>query len=317
MRIITGRTGERHVYAIDDAEVNKLFVGSGDWVLPSGNRLNARRSLTRPNVVDILDGSVMMQGRLAKIRSTDGFEEVEIDLGTPNTKRVDIIVAEYYIEDTEEEIEVEPEGEDPYSIIVHDRIEHVDLNVVKGTNGTTYVPPAITTGDIDAGETHQMPLWAVYLDGYDIETLDDRRMFMEDAGIDAYATTVQSLTNRINAYQTQLNNEIDAMQAADADAMSAAIEETLDTWQGITNKINYGDVVTLSNVTDTIVFHPTNGSGVTYSYSSSDVISVYVNGLKLNRDEFMYAGSGTTITVTLTTALTSPTTDDVAEIVVL
>lgn len=63
-------------------------------------------------------------------------------------------------------------------------------------------------------------------------------------------------------------------------------------------------------------FEPTNGAGDTYTYALEDIVQVYVNGLKLNRDEFSYVGNGGTITVTFETPI-SPGDADYAEIVVI
>ena len=158
MEIITGRTGEPHVYAADDAEIYKLFLGDGDFILTTGNKLRAE--MNGVNQVRVYDGSLMMQGRLAKTRPSDGYDTLDLDVGVTGYKRVDLIVAEYNqtIETHTEEIEGEV-------VTVTDIIESVELKVVKGTpNQNSYVEPEITTGNIDQGQTHQMKLWAVRLD---------------------------------------------------------------------------------------------------------------------------------------------------------
>ena len=92
MELITGKTGIPHVVAADDAELYKLFLGDGAYVLPTGNKLNAELQTGK---VIVYDGSLIMQGRLAKIRQTTGLQELQLESGIVGQKRVDLIVAEY------------------------------------------------------------------------------------------------------------------------------------------------------------------------------------------------------------------------------
>ena len=113
MEIITGKTGVPHVYAADDAELYKLFLGDGAYVLPTGNRLTA--TLDGASKVRITDGSIIVQGRLAKIRQSTGFQELNLAPGVIGQKRVDLVVAEYRKEQ-ETPIDAWIVGETPLAI---------------------------------------------------------------------------------------------------------------------------------------------------------------------------------------------------------
>lgn len=158
MQIITGRTGKRHVYALDDAEINRMILGDEDYVLPTGNKFECEMIGT--TAIKIKDGSLMMQGRLAKIRPQDGADELQFEQNTPGNKRVDVLVAEYRIE--EDTSSSEPSV-----------IEIVDTKLLTGAPTVTtdeYSEPAIITGVIDDGETHQMPLYKIYWLGDVLDT---------------------------------------------------------------------------------------------------------------------------------------------------
>lgn len=93
MELITGKTGLPHVQAADDAELYRLFLGDGAYVLPTGNKLNA--VMNGANEIRVFDGSIIMQGRLAKIRPSEGVNSLSLAAGVIGQKRVDLIVAEY------------------------------------------------------------------------------------------------------------------------------------------------------------------------------------------------------------------------------
>lgn len=113
MELITGKTGVPHVYAADDAELYRLFLGDGAYVLPTGNQLNA--VLNGASKIQVYDGSIIVQGRLAKIRQTDGYDELDLAAGVVGQKRVDLVVAEYRMEQ-EIPIEAYIVGEAPLAV---------------------------------------------------------------------------------------------------------------------------------------------------------------------------------------------------------
>lgn len=268
MEIITGRTGQPHVYAADDAEIYRLFLGDGDFLLTTGNKLQATMNGTTE--VRVADGSLMMQGRLAKIRPTDGYDTVTLDIGTVGYKRVDLVVAEY--KQTTVTTQEEIEGE---LVDVVDKFDSVELKVVKGTpNVSEYVEPDITTGDIDNGETHQVKLWAVQLDGINFNALIDHRIILD-------TTPIQTALSYANSAVAQIRESL-------ADFEEEIVQGLRGAWK---------TVVTVADATSAI---PVTISG--YTYSATDVFEVYLEGLRLAPSEYTIAYSnGLTVELDATT----------------
>ena len=279
MEIITGRTGEPHVYAADDAELYRLFLGDGDFLLTTGNQLNATMNGTTK--VRIADGSLIMQGRLAKIRPSDGFDELTLDVGVVGYKRVDLVVAEYKQTTVTEQVEIEGEIVD-----VVDKFDSIELKIVKGTpNANQFVEPAITTGNIDDGETHQFKLWAVRLDGINFDSLVDYRVILDTTPIQtalSYAT--QSITQIRNQMSTLSE---DVYQYAD-DLMEGIAQGFRGVWR---------ETVTVEDASDPIEVEVDN-----YTYSASDSFDVYLEGLRLTESEYTITyNNGIYVTLDATT----------------
>lgn len=279
MEIITGRTGTPHVYAADDAELYRLFLGDGDFLLTTGNQLNATMHGTTK--VRIVDGSLIMQGRLAKIRPSDGYDELDLDIGTVGYKRVDLVVAEYKQTTVTEQVEIEGEIVD-----VVDKFDSIELKIVKGTpNANQYVEPAITTGNIDDGETHQFKLWAVRLDGINFDSLVDYRVILDTTPIQtalSYAT--QSITQIRNQMSTLSE---DVYQYAD-DLMEGIAQGFRGVWR---------ETVTVEDASEPIEVEVDN-----YTYSASDSFDVYLEGLRLTESEYTITyNNGIYVTLDATT----------------
>lgn len=269
MEIITGRTGTPHVYAADDAEIYKLFLGNGDFVLPTGNKLNAQMNGTTQ--VRIYDGSLITQGRLAKIRPTDGYDTVTLDIGAAGYKRVDLIVAEYNqtVTTTQEEIDGEV-------VNVTNTFESITLNVVKGTpNANQYVEPAITTGDIDTGATHQVKLWAVYLDGINFDRLVDYRVQLT-------TSPLQPLLDAANAYFAQLETQVQSIAADLREGMVGAVTG----YFRVNSESSPASFVEDSSISLGVAISEPSG----YTRNQTDIYELYLNGLRLNLNEFGFLG---------------------------
>lgn len=270
MKIITGRTGEHHVYAADDAELYRLFLGDGDYILPTGNKFDAR--LQGTNQLDVYDGSLIMQGRLAKIRT--GFDAMTFENGTVGYKRVDLVVAEYNQTVTEKEVQVEdPETHEIITVTQEDKLEDVTLKVVQGDNvkdTQPYVEPEIETGNIDAGETHQMKLYAVRFNG------------INNDGVISYIDG-QLLT------ETPYNTLIATTLAAKAQA-DALVHDMLEQVAEISEKISTGAVLYCEDalLADVKVAGEEKYSVpvVGYVHEVGDTIEAYINGLKLAGSEY-------------------------------
>lgn len=279
MEIITGRTGTPHVYAADDAEIYRLFLGDGDFLLTTGNKLNATMHGTTK--VRITDGSLIMQGRLAKIRPSDGYDELDLDIGTVGYKRVDLVVAEYKQTTVTEQVEIEGEIVD-----VVDKFDSIELKIVKGTpNANQFVEPAITTGNIDDGETHQFKLWAVRLDGINFDSLVDYRVILD-------TTPIQTALSYATQSITQIRNQMsvlseDVYQYAD-DLMEGIAQGFRGVWR---------ETVTVSDASQPIAVTVAN-----YTYSASDSFDVYLEGLRLTESEYTITyNNGIYVTLDATT----------------
>jgi hypothetical protein len=145
MKIVTGYTGTPHITANDDQARNQGIFGAGNYVLNTGNKLNA--VLTNATTVTLVDGDGVMQG--VHFRIEPGMTEaVSISSGTPGYNRIDLICARY----------IKDAGTG---------IESVNLVVIEGTPSTsTPSEPPHTTGNILAGDTlAEFPIWKVTLTG--------------------------------------------------------------------------------------------------------------------------------------------------------
>ena len=313
MEIITGRTGTAHVLAIDDAEINKMILGTAEIVLPTSLKLAAEMNGT--NECRIKSGSLLMQGRLAKTRASEGYTAVPIENGTVGYYREDIIVAKYY---TTTETTTDTGGNQ-----ITWTKEHIDLVAVKGTPSTTaYVEPTITTGDIDSGEIHMMKLWGVKLNGINFDSLVDFRVMATGTALDLVTSAMQNLPeiatqaeNDVNAsvtageaqIETAKTNAVAAVVAAGGiDAYSKAQTDTLIagfkniTWETVSVPVSAWDTTAL---TATVA-----APGMTTDTTKSAAIVAYN---PTDKDNFTAAGiygSGQdtdTLTLTCTTIPTA------------
>lgn len=261
MEIITGRTGAQHVKAVDDAEIYRTLLGDGDFVLSTGQKLNATMSGT--SQVNIQSGTAIMQGRQCKIRPLEGFNAVSIDNGVIGYKRWDVVCLEYTIKDG---------------------IESADLIVVKGANSTTWVEPTVQYLDtsIDSGETHRMKLWGVRLDGINFDSLVDYRTILD-------TSPVNTMLDSISGVEEQITTRINALEAVGRTAPQLYVEAV--------NVTTSGTVLTLEkpagytyDITDTFVLY-LNGlrcvpSSYTVTASGSD-IEIDVEGSDATYDEVL------------------------------
>lgn len=218
MEIITGRTGTAHVLAIDDAEINKMILGTAEIVLPTSLKLAAEMNGT--NECRIKSGSLLMQGRLAKTRASEGYTAVPIENGTVGYYREDIIVAKYY---TTTETTTDTGGNQ-----ITWTKEHIDLVAVKGTPSTTaYVAPTITTGDIDSGEIHMMKLWGVKLNGVNFDSLVDFRVMATGTALDLVTSAMQDLPAIAIQAETDINATANSAKSEITTAKNTAIAEVV------------------------------------------------------------------------------------------
>jgi len=205
MKLITGHTGEPHVYAVDDAAVHKLMVGDGDYVLPYGSKL----ALTQvdAHAVSVSDGYLMTQGRLGCVR-TGEEETISFDGGVNGYYTPYVIAAQYSVDDN---------------------IEKMDLVVLEGAKSTTsdVTFPSLRTGNIDNGETHQMGLWRIVLNGMAIST-------MERYTVPLSINPISDIYAEIGQIRSQVDASIAEIRSTSQSAISSVrttAENTIQGWK--------------------------------------------------------------------------------------
>lgn len=346
MELITGKTGVPHVYAADDAELYRLFLGDGVYVLPTGNKLNA--TMNGASSVRVFDGSIIMQGRLAKIRPTTGFDELSLAAGVVGQKRVDLVVAEYHKEQ-EEVIDAWIVGDEPLAI---DWLSLTD-------GGTAFVPEKgqlyklkNTVGEYEA-DTMWRWVGNVYVrslvqelehcdtkivqGGYnsaayiepEITTGDIDKgqthqvklwairfdgINVDGSPIDYRTFLTETPYNTLMATALGVKAQVDSMMT---DLLSQ-IEDFAEgmSSQILTGKVLYTKAEKLSDIqTDNkLVF---DLSGISYVEQAGDTIELYINGLKTNHvaDGYTVSVANNEVTFTYPDTL-DYTANDYGEIVV-
>lgn len=297
MEIITGRTREHHVVAADDAELYRLFLGDGQWVLPTGRKFEA--IMDGAYEMHVYHGSLIMQGRLAKIREPDVYDTLEFTPSIAGKRRCDAVVAEYSSTIIEEQKEIEVEGE-TQTITIYDKVEKIELNVVQGEYtdiSNTYLTPEIIEGNIDNGETHQMLLYHVYYEGVNFDKMVSyvENYLLTDTPYQTLLARAEEIESNVFARLAEV--EADAYEALDrvidlseslkvyARNMTAGIKGQFTTYE---QKLT---------VPTNLIVTPDSWYG--YVYSITDEFMVFINGLYAieNTDyEVLTEDEGSTLT---------------------
>ena len=181
MNIITGYRGEPHITAQQDRDINIGIMGNAldyAYVLDVGQLLEAE--IISANEIRIRDGVVIVQGCAASV-DYGAYDALEISNGTLGMQRIDIIAAQY-------------EKDNDTSI------ESISLVVVEGTpDAADPQPPALTTGNIQAGDTFaQVPLYHVLIDGISIDSIEQRFLKLAskiDVGTTRSGSDTKTLAN--------------------------------------------------------------------------------------------------------------------------
>lgn len=131
-----------------------LFGKNG--VMNKGNRLDM--TVQSSNLVKLKDGIVVVQGRPFLIYPNE-VVDVTIESGTQGMKRNDLIVAEFKKESS---------------------IDSFSFKALKGTpNASNPVDPQLTQQDtLSSGTVFQLPLFRIRLNGINVESTDDLRIFI-------------------------------------------------------------------------------------------------------------------------------------------
>lgn len=219
--IVTGYAGKEHVTSADAGALNAGIVGSGKYVLKTGNQFAAE--IVSNNLIKVKSGDLVNQGRHMRIDAND-YEEVTIQNGAQSVKRNDLIVMRY--------------KKDTSTLI-----ETAEIVVIKGTAGSTATDPTYTSGDILAGATQDdFPLYRVSLNGLNIEKVTP--LFSTVPNLNELNTNmVKFVTNTMlkgNNWSKSVgglyynNHPVDEILPSDAIIISALIIE----WSGLSASID-------------------------------------------------------------------------------
>lgn len=193
LELVTGKRGEAHVKSEDIGAFNAGIVSAGQYVLSTGSKFNYE--IVTNNSIWIYDGEAIDQGRHMRIKPND-YEIVTIENGTQSQKRNDLIVLRYS-KDTET------------------GIESAEIKVIKGTSGSVPTDPPYITGNILTGDTtDDFPLYRVYLDGLNIESVEP--LFHVLCSMEELKNNVSELNSALSKTaedlkqaNTRLNNKAD------------------------------------------------------------------------------------------------------------
>lgn len=152
LHLVTGYQGTPHITASDHGLLNAGCFGLDEYVLGIGKRFEAQ--IISNNIVRILDGTLMMQGRQINL-DVDTYLDVNISNGMQSRYRNDLIVMRYVRDQTT-------------------GVESAVVAVIQGTPTTgTPTDPFYTKESILNGATiHDMPLYRVKLSELTIESIE-------------------------------------------------------------------------------------------------------------------------------------------------
>lgn len=145
MEVITAEKGSAHITVAQDAMWHRGIANIESCVFDYFDAFEA--SIQSNNLIHVGSGIGMIQGRYFCIPK-NSYDSVSIDNGSFDQKRIDLIVARW-------------------------NDNNMSLVVIKGTPTTgSPSPPLPATGDLDTGAIiADMPLYEVYIDGINIESV--------------------------------------------------------------------------------------------------------------------------------------------------
>lgn len=169
IHLVTGHTGSAHVTSNDVGSFHACTLTGGMCVLDKGEKFAA--AVLDNNTIRIKDGDLLMQGR--HVRQKPGeYTDVTLENGEFGKKRIDLIVLRYSIETTS-------------------GVESAALTVIKGaSDASSPAAPAYRTGSIEEGDTVDMPLYSVALDG--LSVTGTTKLFGEFAPIGTLSSALEA-----------------------------------------------------------------------------------------------------------------------------
>lgn len=153
LEIVTGYTGKPHITSQQDAVLNAAaFATEGKYILSVGNQLSYE--LKSNTLVRINGGYAINQGRLMGMDTHD-YEELDISVGLPGSKRCDLIVIHYSKDSST-------------------GIEKAELKVIEGTSGDDYVDPEYLDNDLLDGDylEDDLILYRLKINGLSVEEIE-------------------------------------------------------------------------------------------------------------------------------------------------
>lgn len=190
MHLVTGYAGQAHVTAADHGSLYAALVGSGIYVMDKGNKFAL--SKISNNLIRVLDGDLLMQGRHIRIPDA-AYVELAVENGTQGYKRSDLVCVRY------------TKNSDT-------GVEESNLVILRG-NPVAADPadPAYITGNILDGDLqHDFPLYRLNFNGLDIASIDTLFEVSVLTGKDASDKVRELLSNvagntaQIETIETQL-----------------------------------------------------------------------------------------------------------------
>lgn len=100
LEIVTGYTGEAHVYSSDERAFNRNVMGNENYVLKNGGQFECE--LIDNKTLRIYEGDLIMQGVHARIR-TGEYVDISIGNGSQGMYRNILVCAYYYMNTSSEE----------------------------------------------------------------------------------------------------------------------------------------------------------------------------------------------------------------------
>lgn len=176
LHLVTGYAGEEHITASDAGSFNIATIGAGNYVLNHGNNFAA--NLWTNNIVRILDGDLVLQGR--HVRLAAGLnEEIPIANGSQGKMRNDLICVRYEKSPTLS-------------------TESVSFVVIEGEEvAANPVDPEYNTGLITDGneDITDFPLYRIRLTG--LVVADPEPLFTPVENIASFRTKIQDTISNI------------------------------------------------------------------------------------------------------------------------
>lgn len=211
LHLVTGYKGSAHVTSADQGAYNASTYGAGDFVFEVGKQFAV--SVISNNLIRILDGEILMQGRHVSLKRNT-YEELNIANGLQGLNRNDLIVARYTKD-------------------ASTGVENVAFVVIQGvsTEGTAS-DPEYTTGDILEGDCllHDMPLYRIPLTGLNVGT--PVKLF----------NTVGDFLNHNHDTRYYTETEIDAKLKAQSGDLTEHIEDTANPHNVTKTQVGLGNV---------------------------------------------------------------------------